>query len=105
MRLTESDAGRTIDVKSGETIEIALPENRTTGYRWGVESIDQTVCAIVADEFRAPAQPVPGASGTHLWQFKALRAGQCDIALAYRRAWETDAAAARAFKLVLRVTP
>jgi len=32
--LTEVDDGRTIAAKVGDTIELVLPENATTGYRW-----------------------------------------------------------------------
>ena len=101
-KLSEADADETVDVDVGETIEIALPENPTTGHRWQVDAIDPSLCAIVADERHAPQRPQPGAGGTHVWRLKALRAGRCHIALAYRRAWETAEPAARNFKLTLR---
>lgn len=102
-KLTESDAGKTIDVKVGETIELTLPENPTAGFRWHVGTIDRSTCAIVSDTFRPPAKPAPGAGGVRIWQLKALRAGDCPVTLAYRRAWETGAPA-QTFKSTLRIT-
>ena len=39
LSLVEKDSGRTIDIRSGETVQITLPENATTGYRWAIDAL------------------------------------------------------------------
>lgn len=103
LALTEADADKTFDLATGDSVEIRLPENATAGYRWTIEAIDNSICDVTADERQAPAKVVPGAPGSHFWRLKALRAGDCRIAIAYRRSWAADAPPAREFKLRLRV--
>ena len=103
LALTEADADKTVDVAAGDTVEIQLPENATAGYRWMLETIDKSVCEMIADERHGPDKIVPGAPGTHVWRLKAARAGNCRIAIAYRRPWQSDAPPARTFNLGLRV--
>ena len=63
LALTEADADKTIDVAAGDTVEIQLPENATTGYRWTLETIDKSVCKVIADERHGPDKVIPGAPG------------------------------------------
>ncbi|HET9617955.1 MAG TPA: protease inhibitor I42 family protein [Pseudolabrys sp.] len=101
--LTESDAGNTVELKLGETIELVLPENPTAGFRWHVDRIDTTACTVLSDVFRPPAEATPGAGGVHVWKLKALRvAAECPVALSYRRAWEIGAPA-KTFTSTLRI--
>src|SRR6185295_9956236 len=41
--LTELDDGRTIEAKVGDTIELVLSENASTGYRWAFDGVDEQV--------------------------------------------------------------
>ena len=50
LALSEADADKTVAVAAGDTIEIQLPENATAGYRWTLETIDKSVCEVIADE-------------------------------------------------------
>ena len=101
--LTEADAGKTVDLTVGKTVDIQLAENATAGYRWAVKSIDRSVCEIVADERIAPEKAVPGAPGEHHWRLQASRKGETLLELVYSRPWESQAAPTRVFKLKLRV--
>jgi inhibitor of cysteine peptidase len=103
LALSEADADKTVDVVAGDTVEIQLPENATAGYRWTLETIDKSVCELIADERYGPGKLVPGAPGTHIWRLKAAHAGDCKIKIAYRRAWRSDTPPDRTFKLGLRV--
>jgi len=101
--LTEADTGKTVDLTVGQSIEIRLPENATTGYRWSVKAIDTSVCEIVADERLAPGKIIPGAPGEHRWRLRATHAGACMLQLVYGRSWQSDASPARTFKVRLHV--
>jgi inhibitor of cysteine peptidase len=83
--LREQDAGKTVDVPVGDVIEIRLSENPTTGYRWTIAQSNEKICSIVRDEFIAPVNHVLGAGGEHIWQFRAMAPGDCEIELVYSR--------------------
>jgi predicted secreted protein len=100
-QLDESADGREIEVAAGEEFELTLGENPTTGFRWRVTVDGTPACALVKDEFRAPTEGRPGQGGSHVWQFRAVRAGECQIKLSYARA---AGDAARNFILRVRVT-
>src|SRR5664279_4227950 len=63
LSLVEKDSGRTIDIRSGETVEITLPENATTGYRWAIDHCDEEIIEALATEPHYPAKAV--GSGHH----------------------------------------
>ncbi len=103
LELNETDADKTIELAVGDAIEIRLPENATTGYRWTLKSIDKSICEVATEERHGPDKIVPGAPGTHVWRLKAIQAGDCGIEIAYGRPWRVDAPPARTFKIKLRV--
>lgn len=100
-RLDQSADGREIELAAGQEFELTLDENPTTGFRWRVTADGSPACALVKDEFRAPDEGRPGQGGSHVWQFRADRAGQGRIEMSYARA---AGDAARTFTLRLRVT-
>ncbi len=86
----------------GQTLEVSLAENPTTGFRWELKAAGEPACAPRGDTFDAPASGV-GKSGTHHWRFEAVGKGTGNIELAYRRSWEQDKPPAETFKLTVRV--
>jgi inhibitor of cysteine peptidase len=97
----ENSNGNQVDLPAGETLEVCLSENRTTGYKWTLESSGD-VCALLNDTFQ-PSQGT-GEPGNHCWRFRAERVGSGSIELSYRRAWGEDKAPARTFKLTVQVS-
>ncbi len=102
MLVDETFNGRTIDVTIGQTIEVRLPENPTTGFSWQLTSDGRATCVMTDDEFIAPVGP-PGKGGDHTWKFKATHAGESDVELGYRRRWESSSTASRTFKIHVKV--
>jgi inhibitor of cysteine peptidase len=100
----EHSDGQAVELAIGQEVEVALPENPTTGYRWRLESSGEPACAGAGDAFEPPDPPTPGRGGTHRWRFRAERAGRGTIALALRRAWERPGAPARTFRVEVVVT-
>jgi inhibitor of cysteine peptidase len=100
-RFDESAQGREIELAEGQEFELTLVENPTTGFRWRVAADGSPACSLVSDEFRAPDEARPGQGGSRAWRFRAVRAGECRIALSYSRA---GGDAARDFTLRVRVT-
>jgi inhibitor of cysteine peptidase len=103
--LDENSNGQVVEAPIGETIEIRLPENPTTGFRWHLTSDGSPACGLVYDDFSTPPNPPPGKGGMHSWRFEAVRAGECNIELRSRRRWETFAEGERTFAIHLRVRP
>jgi len=98
----EDQDGQTIDAPVGQTIEIRLPENATTGFRWAITSNGEPVLRLLHEDRQPPATAQPGAGGMHQWQWHVQQAGSCDVELAYRRHWEAQTKPARVFKIHVR---
>jgi len=101
--LTEQDDGRTVEVRTGQTLAIDLPENAATGYRWAVERLDGPVEPRAAAP--RPAAGAVGSGGRTVLAFAATAPGRAEIALKHWRAWEGDASVIARFRAGLRIVP
>jgi Predicted secreted protein len=104
--LTESDAGRTIDVTRGDRIVIQLRGNRTTGYTWTLAAGDPDVLTSLGEPTYTPdaaSADTVGAGGVETWSFRASRNGQVELRFDYRRPWEHDVPATRTVLYTLNV--
>jgi len=103
--LTAADAGLDLEVAVGDTIEVTLEGNPSTGYGWEVESVDAAVLEMVGEpEFvSAAAADLVGAAGTFTFTFTAAAGGKTDLVLVYRRPWEADATPADGFGATITV--
>ncbi len=102
LRVDQSSNNTEVVLAAGQALEIALPENPTTGFRWELKAGGNPACVPSGDAFDAPSAGI-GKSGTRRWRFDAVRAGSGSIELVYRRAWEKDKPPAQVFRLTARV--
>jgi inhibitor of cysteine peptidase len=100
-QLDEHASGTEIKLRTGDVVDLCLPENPTTGFKWQFKAQGQPVCAIVAENYIAGGN-APGAGGTHHWQIKAIAAGITQIELIHARHWETEAPPAQTFAMKIR---
>lgn len=100
MQFTESDDGHAIELRVGDTFEVALTETRTAGFSWTIKSAGGPVCSVVADSPENQST-TPGASGTHQWLFKVDAPGSATVELHYGRRWQKSAPA-RTYTLRIR---
>ena len=100
--IDETSNGQTLEAALGQTVEICLEENPTTGFRWRMAQAGGPVSTLLRDAFE-PGRQAPGQPGIHRWQFKVAAAGSGPVRFVYRRSWEDDAAAARVFAVTLSV--
>jgi inhibitor of cysteine peptidase len=86
---TYTDPAQTINVNVNQEFILALESNPTTGYSWQ-ESHDTTMVDLVKDQYQAreTAPDVVGAGGTHYFTYQALKKGETNVTLVYRRSWE-----------------
>ncbi len=101
-QITEDSNGTEIDLAAGETLEVRLQENRSTGFKWVLESAGEGVCALAGDAFEKGS--AIGQPGTHRWEFRAERPGSTIITLSHQRPWEEKQSPARRFTLRVRVS-
>jgi len=77
-------------VPAGETFEIVLDENASTGYSWQYSVLNPEVAIIVKDEPILPDSRLLGASGNHRFIVKGLKQGKCEITFKYLRSWDPN---------------
>lgn len=75
-----------IDARPGETFELRLPSNPSTGYRWElVDPVPDAVRALGVSRLEPPRGNLVGAPGQEVWTFEGARAGTGTIGFTYRR--------------------
>ena len=100
---TYVDPEKTISASVNQEFIIALDSNPTTGYGWE-ESYDNSVLNLVDDRYEPDkkAAGLVGAGGTQYFRFKALKAGQTEITLVYKRSWETEILEQKVFNVEIK---
>ena len=87
---THTDSGQTIDIGVNQEFVIAFGSNPTTGYSWQ-ESHDENILELVEKTYKPgkeAKQGLVGAGGVEYFRFKALKTGEAEITLVYKRPWE-----------------
>jgi predicted secreted protein len=100
-QFSENDNGREIEIPMGESIEVNLRDNPTTGFKWRFKSNGEPICTL-ATEFFSGQGISPGQGGTRHWQFKIVTPGTATIELLYTRSWQPEAPPARRYILKVR---
>lgn len=94
--------GKTVALGKGQSLEVSLEENPSTGYRWSLAGALTPVLQMSADRLDAPGG-MPGRPGTRHLRYTAVGKGGGDLELVYTRSWEKDTPPARRFLLHVRV--
>ena len=93
------DPAGSIHIGANEQFEFSLAGNPTTGYEWQA-SVDPNYVEPEARAFEAEGKTI-GAGGREVFRFRALQAGETEIAFEYRRAWERAPLEVRRYRLVI----
>ena len=91
-QLTEADNGRLLELDVGDTLEITLPGNPTTGFQWEVSAIDSAILRQVGEPEFEPSSDAVGSGGNITLSFDAVGVGQTDLKLIYHRPFEEGVA-------------
>lgn len=104
VRVDASADGTTVSLKVGQTFEVALPGNVTTGYDWGINGMlpSQVTTSTDSYESTAPAG-VMGAGGVHTFVYTAATPGTGMLRLMYSRSFEEGVAPSKVFNLTVVV--
>ncbi len=101
-----TDPEEAIDISASNEfiILIALESNPTTGYSWQA-SYDETMLELVEETYELGEYAkigLVGAGGTELFRFKALKKGEAEITMVYKRSWETEILEQKVFTVAVK---
>jgi inhibitor of cysteine peptidase len=83
--------GTAVELNAGDTLELVLDGNPTTGYAWEGSFVAPTALKPVGEPaFKAGAGGL-GAGGTYTFRFNAVAEGQATLKLIYHRPFEPEA--------------
>ena len=102
--LTQDNNGKVIEISSGDTFFIRLPENPTTGYLWVVEEVEDPIIALEKSKY-APTMGtgVGGGGGERTLMFKATSPGTSNLRLKLWQAWEGDSSIVDIYTITIHV--
>jgi len=98
-----TDSEQVINTTVNQEFIIALDSNPTTGYDWEA-SYDENMISLEKEEYNpdAKAPGLVGAGGTQYYQFQALKVGETEITVTYKRSWETEYAEQKVFTVDIK---
>lgn len=87
-------SGQTIGLGVGDVLQLELPANATTGYRWVLDAVDESILVPLGEAEYVPDETdedVVGSGGVSVWRFQALAAGETRLKLTYVPPGNADA--------------
>ena len=75
--LAQKIVTRQVSLDAGDTLRVVLGSNASTGYQWTAQAqvSDSGVLSQTSHQSVAPTDAKPGAAGTEVWTFDALKPG------------------------------
>lgn len=87
VQVTNTDSDGSVTLNPGDTLEVILTSNASTGYHWIITSLNQDILQQ-ADDSEYEADPNPqglvGAGGNEIFTFKAMAAGETSLKMNYQ---------------------
>jgi inhibitor of cysteine peptidase len=86
--ITDANKGGAVHLKAGDTLEMRLKSNPSTGYRWSVLPESTPLLKLVGTSQTEPTKSGVGRPIVHIFRFQTLRHGDGTLRLHYVRSWE-----------------
>jgi predicted secreted protein len=102
-KVTDSDQGRIVNLGVGESLEVVLSGNPTTGYAWDIASLDKEILKQVGEMEFKPDREGRGVGGKIIMRFKAQAAGETPLKLIYHRRFEKERPPIKVFEVTVSV--
>jgi len=104
IQLYQIDSGSAIKMKPGDTVEIVLDTNPTTGYQWKALPWDTEIIEQMDKPVYKSRSKAIGSGGELTFYFKALSTGQTLLKFIYFRAFEKDVPPVKSFEVTIEVS-
>ncbi|MFM7448184.1 MAG: protease inhibitor I42 family protein [Leptolyngbyaceae cyanobacterium] len=101
--LSQSDNGKSIQIRVGNLVVIQLRENPTTGYQWTFNQSNQQVLAFQGTEYTPSAATGVGGGGQRVFRFKGERAGTTELDFKLWRQWQGEQSTIDRFTTTIQV--
>ncbi len=89
--LTLDSNGERVTLASGDTIEVTLEGNATTGFSWELVDYDPMVVTTEGEAvYESEDTELVGVGGAWTWTLVAQEPGECVVQFVYRRSWEDE---------------
>jgi inhibitor of cysteine peptidase len=96
--VTRADADKSVAVAPGQTLEVVLDSNPSTGYTWTIAAAPEFLKSEGEPTFASEAESgVVGAGGKQTLKFSVTAVGTGELSLSYVRPWESGTAPAETF--------
>ena len=103
IKLTAQDAGSTVNIQVGNTLEIALEGNPTTGYTWEIAPESGALLSQQGEAEFKPASSALGSGGIVTLRLKAMQPGNMKLKLIYHRTFEKNVPPLQSYEIGLVV--
>jgi len=87
----------------GKSFTISLVSNPTTGYRWEAR-FDRDYLELISNDFVSDSNLI-GAPGVESFELKAIKQGQTELSMIYKRSWEDQFAEERVILVQITGAP
>ena len=87
--LNQKNITRTLALKVGDTLQVSLGSNPSTGFSWApqMQITNATVLVQTGHEALAPSATRPGAAASDVWALQAMAPGTTTVSTTYGRPW------------------
>src|SRR4026208_2130557 len=103
IQLTEADAGRLVELRVGDILEVILPGNPTTGFQWGFSEINSAILEPIGEPKFEPSSNAVGSGGNVTLRFETVGTGQTELKLIHHRPFEENVPPAQTFEVTITV--
>ena len=80
-----------LKASAGKPFQVELAATPTTGHTWELAAMPDGV-QLLGSHFTPPANAVPGAGGTQVFELQAVRPGHLSLQFVLKRSWESEPA-------------
>jgi inhibitor of cysteine peptidase len=101
--VTDADKGATVQLKTGDVLEVHLKSNPTTGYEWSVDTKSTPLLKLIGQSQTEATQPGVGRPIFQIFKFEATGRGSGVLLLRYARSWEKPSAQDQQFDLQVTI--
>lgn len=101
--VSEEDCGTSVTLTMGDTLEVSLRGNPTTGYIWEVDPLDRTVIQQIGEPTFTADSAARGSGGLVTVRFQAVSPGTTGLNLIYHRPFEKDTAPIKTCRVTVTV--